>query len=44
MDLYIDDWRNSVNNVYGPSGSERNKWRTYRIFKTEFETEQYDNT
>jgi hypothetical protein len=30
-----------LNNVTGPSGSGGNKLRTYRLFKTEYETELY---
>ena len=41
MNNYVADWHNSINRESGRSGVGRNKLRTYRLFKTEYETENY---
>ena len=43
MDIYIDKWKNEIiiNNEHSRRGHGQNKLRTYRTFKTHFETETY---
>ena len=41
MSLYIVEWKESVNRTTGIRGNGRNKLRTYSIFKTDYETENY---
>ena len=41
MSVYIAEWESNVNQITGVRGIGRNKLRTYRLFKTEFKTEQY---
>ena len=40
-DQYVKKWRACIANATGPSGRGGNKLRTYRILKSEFETEHY---
>ena len=39
MNNYVADWHNSIDRKSRRSGVGRNKLRTYRLFKTEYETE-----
>lgn len=39
MDIYINEWRNNINQKSGLSGNGRKKLRTYRLFKHSYETE-----
>ena len=41
LDIYIDKWKNEVNRENAKRGHGQNKLRTYRTFKTNFETETY---
>ena len=43
MTLFIDKWKNDINNDRGPSGHGRNKLRTYKQFKNEYVVETYVN-
>jgi hypothetical protein len=44
MNIYIASWKNSINNMSGPSRNGRNKLRSYRVFKQDYETEMYVST
>ena len=39
--LYTDKWKNELNRVWARRGNGQNKLRTYRTFKSNFETETY---
>ncbi len=39
--IYINDWKTCVNRIAGTRDRGLNKLRTYRIFKSEFKTEDY---
>ena len=41
MSLYIVEWKTSVNQTTSIRGNGRNKLRTYRIFKADYEAENY---
>lgn len=41
MDIYVSDWSDCLNRVGSNSGNGRNKLRTYRLFKSNFEVERY---
>lgn len=41
QEKFVLNWLESLNSVTGPSGRGGNKLRTYRLFKTEYETELY---
>ena len=41
MSLYSVEWKESVNRTTGIRGNGRNLLRTYSIFKTDYETENY---
>jgi len=40
-DMYISQWRIRISSVHGSSSSENNKLRTYQLFKTNFNLENY---
>ena len=39
--MYISDWKANVTQISSVNGSGRNKLRTYKLYKSEFITEQY---
>ena len=39
--MYIEEWKNDLNKVEGINGTGRNKLRTYRLFKADYEVEKY---
>ena len=42
--LHISEWKSYVNRITGINGSGRNKLRTYRLYKSDYVTEQYCKT
>ena len=44
FDQYQNDWLQSINNVNAARGAGGNKLRTYKLFKTTYETEPYVST
>ena len=41
MSVYITEWKTSLNRTNAIRGNGRNKLRTYRLFKSEYEVESY---
>jgi hypothetical protein len=41
QEKFVLNWLEILNSATGPSGRGGNKLRTYRLFKTEYETELY---
>lgn len=41
MNKHVHEWKAQINSESGRSGKGRNKLRTYKLFKTEYKTEDY---
>ena len=41
MNVCISEWKSNITRISGVSGSGRNKLRTYKLYKSEYSTEQY---
>ena len=41
MAIYISEWNLSINRITSVNGTGRNKLRTYKLFKSEYGSEQY---
>jgi len=41
MDMFVGTWRANIDKETGPSGRGRNKLRTYKLLKNNFNTEKY---
>ena len=41
LNLYVSEWKSNVTRISSTSGSGRNKLRTYKLYKFEYNTEDY---